>query len=471
MAEQAVYKPLYTKSHALVIGINSYSDPRFAPLGQAEDDARAVAEVLAADPYNFNVTTLIGHDATRQAILGALFKLRKAQEDERILVYFAGHGYTLSDRLGQEMGYLAAVDTVPEQDFTALEMEEVTELARYAPAKHVAFIFDACFSGQALGLTRSASVTADKLLTRRAYQVISAGAGDQTVADFQSMTSRMLEVLEQRARITTDGLLTINELGIWLQQTIAADSGQTQIPQFGHIRGSQGGDMVLYQDLTMRLPMEIEEALASDTPNLRLGAVVALIDLLAINPDIVEIGESRLRLIAKEDTSEKVRVAAESYFLEQAAKGSGKPLPLVQLRRARQFGDQSTTATGTVRRARANLRAKISGVVGRRGLDVRSPLMWVIAPITAALIIGGVLLAINFLRPQPPVVAEDPTPTHIRSFDPTPTHLPTHTPLPPTATETLPPPTDTPGAGTPTATLEPSATPIPPSASTPSAAP
>nr|MBN1229139.1 WD40 repeat domain-containing protein [Anaerolineae bacterium] len=237
------YKPLYEDSYALIIGIDSYASRKFVPLGEAENDARAMARLLAASPYNFQVIKLLGAQATKAAILEALFNLQNTRPDDRILVYFAGHGYTLSDRFGADTGYLACHDTQPEKHYTALELSEVTDLRRRAAAKHIAFIFDACFSGQALGLTRSATdVAAEKFLTRRAYQVISAGAGDQTVSDFHSMTDLLIE------KLCDEQVDTINGLGLYVQLQMAADSGQLQIPQFGHLSGSQGGDFIFEAD-------------------------------------------------------------------------------------------------------------------------------------------------------------------------------------------------------------------------------
>lgn len=239
------YQSRYFNSLALVIGINSYTDRRFATLGEAEADARAMADLLAGSPFNFTVRTLYGQEATRDAILEELFKLRNTQPDDRVLFYFAGHGYTLTDRFGNETGFLAAADTIPDRDFTALELEEVTDLRFHAGAKHIAFIFDACFSGQALGLTRTVTnVAAEKFLTRRAYQVLSAGAGDQTVSDYRSMTDLIVEALRRAELAGLDMVFTLSDLGLHVQQAMARESRRTQIPQFGHLRGSQGGDFV-----------------------------------------------------------------------------------------------------------------------------------------------------------------------------------------------------------------------------------
>ncbi|NDJ35330.1 MAG: CHAT domain-containing protein, partial [Chloroflexi bacterium] len=235
---------LYTHSYALVIGINSYDDPRFSPLGAAEADASAFASLMAGPPHHFRVRTLLGADATRQAILEALHTLRRAEENDRVLVYFAGHGYTLTDLNGAETGYLAAHDTVPDKDFTALELEEILSLRRHCQAKHIAFIFDACFSGQALGLTRSVSA-AEAFADRRAYQVLSAGAGDQTVSDYDSLTDMILTVLHPQA-LEDKPIYTLSQLGTYLRQTMAAVSRSQQIPQFGHVYGSQGGDFVFH---------------------------------------------------------------------------------------------------------------------------------------------------------------------------------------------------------------------------------
>lgn len=343
------YRSSYSKSLALIVGVNTYSDPRFVPLGQAEADANSFADLLSAPPYSFEITKLLGAAATKNAILQELYKLRRTQPDDRLIVYFAGHGYTLSDRLGNEAGYLACADTVPEQDFTALEMEDVISLTRHAPAKHISFIFDACFSGQALGLTRAPSVTSDKLMQRRAYQVISAGAGDQTVSDYSSMTGRMVEALKTNV-LVRDGLVTMGELGLFLQQTITADSLQTQIPQFGHIRGSQGGDFVFSVESRTLLPADLEDALNSSRANTRWGAVADLIELAhGATGDLCILARDRLTNISKTDPDERVRNAAQSYFDEIAAGGDGTITQgeMQKIRLARDIALPSLTSTGS----------------------------------------------------------------------------------------------------------------------------
>ncbi|MCC6905212.1 MAG: caspase family protein [Anaerolineae bacterium] len=312
-----VYQSIYNSSYALLIGINAYADPRFVPLGEAEHDANALAGALR-DTHGFQAETILGASATKSAILQALYHLRDTTPDDRVLIYFACHGYTLTDRFGSESGYLATADTIPEQDFTALHLEEIVGLRRHAQAKHIAFIFDACFSGQALGLTRATSATASKYLERRAYQVLSAGAGDQTVSDFNSMTDVMVAALTNPA-LARDGILTMSNLGLHVQQTMASDSGQTQIPQFGHLRGSQGGEFVFYQATGPHLPDDIEMALQSGNPHVRWGAVSALVDLVDDEVPVLEeavskLAFARLNQIAGKDSDERVAAVARSFL-------------------------------------------------------------------------------------------------------------------------------------------------------------
>jgi hypothetical protein len=239
------YQNTYTASHAIVVGIDDYAEPKFKPLGKAEADARDVARVLAAKPYSFSVRTLLGGKATKAAIIGALRDLRTAtRPDDRVVFYFAGHGYKLSDNLGNEVGYLACSDTVSGDPYAGLEFDEVTKVRRWAKAKHIAFILDACFGGKALGLTRGISgAAADKYMTRRAWQVLTAG-GDEVVADAHSMTDILVRALREGVP-GTEGPLTFSAAGDFVKDEMAARSYGMQIPVCQYLVGSSNGEMIL----------------------------------------------------------------------------------------------------------------------------------------------------------------------------------------------------------------------------------
>jgi formylglycine-generating enzyme required for sulfatase activity len=81
-----------TQKRALLVGINTYAPESNIPaLRYAENDARDLAGVLSSR-CDFQCETLLGPDATRTSILGAL---EEAGSGELFLFFFAGHGETV----------------------------------------------------------------------------------------------------------------------------------------------------------------------------------------------------------------------------------------------------------------------------------------------------------------------------------------------------------------------------------------
>ena len=88
---------LYADSWAVIIGINDYQHPRVPKLRYAVNDARAVESALLAQGFQRDrIITLLDRKATRSAIEEVLGDdLRpKVGKDDRVLVFFAGHGKT-----------------------------------------------------------------------------------------------------------------------------------------------------------------------------------------------------------------------------------------------------------------------------------------------------------------------------------------------------------------------------------------
>jgi hypothetical protein len=121
---------------ALLIGINSYGpESGLAPLKYAEADAIALASLLE-EKCGFETRTLLGIEATRDAIEENLFS---AGQGDTFLFFFAGHGQMLS---GQYKLYPA--------DSTAAGLRALSfpELARHWQSEfgyeRVLAILDAC---------------------------------------------------------------------------------------------------------------------------------------------------------------------------------------------------------------------------------------------------------------------------------------------------------------------------------------
>jgi hypothetical protein len=130
MSSKTIYQPRYAKSWALVIGINEYQIA--SPLGFARQDAEAFAEVLTTR-HSFSpesVTVLLDGDATKEKILSEFHRFQKedVSPDDRIAVFFAGHGLTRTGNRG-EVGFLLPVDGDPDDPATLVRWDDLTRNA------------------------------------------------------------------------------------------------------------------------------------------------------------------------------------------------------------------------------------------------------------------------------------------------------------------------------------------------------
>jgi len=259
-AERAAPPPpaageLYRDSHALVIGINQYA--AWPKLSHAVRDAQAVRESLVTR-FGFkadNVTLLTDGQATRANILKALNErfgdAKRVKRDDRVFVFFAGHGSTRRLPSGREVGYIVPVDAgLNDLQADAIAMPQLQEVAEAITAKHALFVIDACYSG--LGLTRGGSAAADSNFARTnarriGRQMMTAGGADQQVADdgpggHSVFTWTLLQALNGKADLNGDGLITATELAAYVAPAVSAIAHQT--PAFGTLPGSEGGEFI-----------------------------------------------------------------------------------------------------------------------------------------------------------------------------------------------------------------------------------
>jgi len=234
-----------------VIGIDTYA--KWPQLNYAAGDAQAIRHTLI-DHYGFasdHVVSILNGDATRTGILSTfhdLFANNAIKKDDRIFVFFAGHGATRKLSSGRDLGYIIPADSDPARFETdAIPMTEIQNIAESLPAKHVLFVMDACYSG--LGLTRGAaswSYLRDNA-KRIGRQMLTAGGADQMVADggpngHSIFTWTLMQGLEGKGDLNGDGLITATELAAYVAPAVANVSQQT--PAFGSLPGSQGGEFI-----------------------------------------------------------------------------------------------------------------------------------------------------------------------------------------------------------------------------------
>jgi peptidoglycan/xylan/chitin deacetylase (PgdA/CDA1 family)/uncharacterized caspase-like protein len=249
---------LYGESWAVLVGINEYV--QWPQLAYAEADALGVRDALI-ERHGFrpdHITTLVNDEATRERILQVLGDElpRKVQPDDRVFVFFAGHGTTRQLPSGRDRGYIIPADADLEHlESQAISMSTLTDLNEVLAAKHVLYIMDACYSG--LVLTRGGGFTGDpkryleEITHRPARQILTAGGADEQVADggpngHSVFTWMVLQGLDGQADLNRDRYVTASELAAFVSPRVSAVARQT--PAFGNLLGSAGGDFVLALD-------------------------------------------------------------------------------------------------------------------------------------------------------------------------------------------------------------------------------
>ena len=122
-------------SWAVVIGINTYQHPEISALSYAVNDARSIAAALTRLDFTLErLFLLLDTQATRQGIEHVLYeRLRSAGTNDRLFVFFVGHGETMALPHGDTEGFLLPYDANPRNLFTtALSMSDVQRSTKKA---------------------------------------------------------------------------------------------------------------------------------------------------------------------------------------------------------------------------------------------------------------------------------------------------------------------------------------------------
>lgn len=266
METKIIYKPFYTNSWALIVGINDYKYVN--PLEYASNDASIVADILENN-YAFpksNIKLLLDKDATRGNIVSSFlsFTNEKVKEDDRIFIFYAGHGHTQIGNRG-EAGFLVPVDGKPDDLTTLIRWDEFTRNADLIRAKHMLFVMDACYGG--LALTRFTSPGSMRfiknMLQRFSRQVITSGKADEAVSDsggpksgHSIFTGYFLEALDGAAA-PRDGFITANNVMAYVYDRVAKDHYSRQTPHYGFLDGD--GDFIFNASKLEKLAITSEK--------------------------------------------------------------------------------------------------------------------------------------------------------------------------------------------------------------------
>ncbi|CUS76972.1 Outer membrane protein beta-barrel domain-containing protein [Candidatus Kryptonium thompsonii] len=281
----------YRKSWALIIGINEYQSlPR---LNGAVRSAKMIREKLVRE-FGFdpeNVIELYDDQATRENILKAFDRLmdpRRVSKEDRIFIYFAGHGVTRQVG-GKDKGYIMPVDGVMEKyASTAISTDQLHEFQEAIPAKHVFFAMDACYSGtiftRGIGLAEERYTSVPEALKRftakTARVAITAGSKDEQVMDLADQGLSVfafyfLKALDGDADVNRDGLITSSEIADFVAKNVRFRAPQN--PQYGRLPGDEGGEFVFVrsrQVVTEEKPVQPQQVIIKEEPKTQPKRVV-----------------------------------------------------------------------------------------------------------------------------------------------------------------------------------------------------
>ncbi len=227
--------------HALIIGINDYTDESITDLDMPVQDAEALKATLA-EMYTFdeeNITVLL--NPKREEIISTLDQLTQVVKDtDNLLVFYAGHGIW-SEKLNQ--GYWLPADASKDNKSFWLSNSTIRDYLRGIPAKHTLLISDACFSG---GILKERAVFEDGKAMLELYKLKSRKAMTSGTLTTVPDESVFMKYLVSNLRSNAHPMITADQLFRNFKIAVINNSPNGQVPQYGPIvqTGDEGGDFI-----------------------------------------------------------------------------------------------------------------------------------------------------------------------------------------------------------------------------------
>jgi hypothetical protein len=192
---------------------------------------------------------------------------KKTHPDDRVVVFFAGHGLSRKLPSGRRVGYLIPAEAETETWNQYIKMDEVVAESESCEAKHMFYMLDACFSG--LAITRSATAPSrfeTDMLTSQARQVLAAGTAEQVVEDsgpgaHSPFTHGILEGLRGAADLNHDGIVTGLELMTYVRNKVAPAPRSKQTPTCGDLPGHESGADFVFRRMPSKEETRVRRAL------------------------------------------------------------------------------------------------------------------------------------------------------------------------------------------------------------------
>ena len=306
----------YSESWALLIGINKYHNETH--LNYAVADAERMHRLLT-EKLDFpadNVFMLLDEEATLINIKKEMKKLYEvANDSDRVLIYFAGHGITEPLPKGGEEGYLIPIEGDKNDLYTtALPMSEMKRISKRVSAKDMLFLMDACYSGlmgvgnRGLSLDESANISLRKIAAGGSRTVITAGRKGEIAQEsaewgHSPFVKNLVSGLEKgMADFNDDNYITARELGMYLTNQVTADTDNKQTPDVSYFTTDRGEFVFIIGDINLKL----EDSKLTSSPSLE-------IDYDKLAEKIADRMESKKSYQIEQNDEEVEETVAQSY--------------------------------------------------------------------------------------------------------------------------------------------------------------
>ncbi len=251
--------------HAVVVGISRYEDESIPDLKYAAKDAREFSEVLTAFgrfPAD-QVVLLTDEDGSLKNLKKALSDLRKAQPEDLVLVYFAGHGCPdvhfsdtgAADQLTWK--YLVPYDAERENLYaTGLPMDELQRLFGHLASQRVVVFLDSCYSGageRSFSTVGARGTFSDALLEELSGEgrvVLAASDANELAFEADDLghgvfTHFLMKGLQGEADPDGAGTVTLPQLYTYLSDRIPREASKLGGRQHPVLKGDPGSEFPL----------------------------------------------------------------------------------------------------------------------------------------------------------------------------------------------------------------------------------
>ena len=255
------------KNYILAIGIDQYAHHR--ALQNAVADAKGFADLMT-NRYGFEHLNepLYDNAATRRNIIKNLNKCKQLTEDDRLIVFYSGHGWY---ETAIKLGFLVPTDAEddPHNDFVAVTT--VVDILKTVKAHHILLVVDCCFGGS-FSVERDVKVDTQPIkvvadLDKKKSRWVLSSGGIEPVSDGLVMdnNSPFTKPLIAILRENQEPSVVMLELFPLLRKN--TNYNAHQMPEYNVLRGfgHAGGELALYctdletaEERAYRLAMETQ---------------------------------------------------------------------------------------------------------------------------------------------------------------------------------------------------------------------